>query len=215
MDWSFALELFTHTDHFLTTLATQYGILIYIVIFMIFFMETGIVIMAFLPGDSLLFVSGAISATGVVDPWMLCLAVIAGASLGNLTNYFIGRWLGTKIYNEPKSWIDQDSLKKTHEFYVRHGGKTILFSRFVPIVRSFAPLIAGAGEMNFVHFIFYSLTGAVLWGAGLIWAGHIFGNIPIIKDHLTTILILGISCALVPTLGIGLWKYLKSKLGSR
>jgi len=211
MDSSLFFELFTQADHFLVTIATNYGALIYVVMFSIFFLETGVVVMAFLPGDSLLFVAGAVTATGVIDPWILSAVVIVGASLGNTTNYMIGNWLGQKIYHENFAWIDRTALDKTHAFYLRHGGKTVFLSRFIPIVRSFAPLVAGAGSMPKGHFQFYSVTGAVAWGAGLIWAGNLFGNIPFIKDHLTTILILGISCALVPTALIALWKFATSR----
>ena len=214
MDWSLLPELFTHTDHFLVTVATRYGIMIYVVMFMIFFLETGVVVMAFLPGDSLLFVAGAVTATGVIDPWYLCAVVIVGASLGNTTNYMIGQWLGQKIYEKDYRWLDRKALNKTHVFYVKHGGKTIFLSRFIPIVRSFAPLVAGAGDMPKGYFQFYSITGAVCWGAGLIWMGHLFGNIPFIKNHLTAILLLGISCALVPTVSFAIFKILKAKKSS-
>lgn len=215
MDWSLFLDLFTNVDRFLITIASDYGLLIYFVMFMIFFLETGIVVMAFLPGDSLLFVAGAVTATGAIDPWWLTAVVTLGAILGNTSNFYIGSWLGHKIYDGSISWIDQEALNKTHQFYLMHGGKTVFLARFVPIVRTFAPLIAGAASMPVLRFEFYSITGAFVWVYGLIWAGHLFGNMPFIRDHLTTILLLGIGCALIPTMAIALSKYLKKKKAAK
>ena len=215
MDWSLLLDLFTNVDRFLITIASDYGLLIYFVMFMIFFLETGIVVMAFLPGDSLLFVAGAVTATGAIDPWWLTAVVTLGAILGNTSNFYIGSWLGHKIYDGSISWIDQEALNKTHQFYLMHGGKTVFLARFVPIVRTFAPLIAGAASMPVLRFEFYSITGAFVWVYGLIWAGHLFGNMPFIRDHLTTILLLGIGCALIPTMAIALSKYLKKKKAAK
>lgn len=209
MDWSLLLDLFTNADRFLTTIATEYGILIYIVMFLIFFLETGIVVMAFLPGDSLLFVAGAVTASGAIDPWWLTAIVSLGAILGNTSNFYIGSWLGHKIYDGSISWIDQEALNKTHNFYMSHGGKTIFLARFVPIVRTFAPLIAGAASMPVSKFEFYSITGAIAWVYGLVWAGHLFGNIPFIKQHLTAILLCGIGFALIPTTFLAISRFLK------
>lgn len=211
MDWSLLLDLFTNADRFLTTIATEYGILIYIVMFLIFFLETGIVVMAFLPGDSLLFVAGAVTASGAIDPWWLTAIVSLGAILGNTSNFYIGSWLGHKIYDGSISWIDQEALNKTHNFYMSHGGKTIFLARFVPIVRTFAPLIAGAASMPVSKFEFYSITGAIAWVYGLVWAGHLFGNIPFIKQHLTAILLCGIGFALIPTTFLAISRFLKKR----
>lgn len=215
MDWSLLLDLFTNADRFLTTIATEYGILIYIVMFLIFFLETGIVVMAFLPGDSLLFVAGAVTASGAIDPWWLTAIVSLGAILGNTSNFYIGSWLGHKIYDGSISWIDQEALNKTHNFYMSHGGKTIFLARFVPIVRTFAPLIAGAASMPVSKFEFYSITGAIAWVYGLVWAGHLFGNIPFIKQHLTAILLCGIGFALIPTTFLALSRFLKRRRSAK
>lgn len=215
MDWSLLLDLFTNADRFLTTIATEYGILIYIVMFLIFFLETGIVVMAFLPGDSLLFVAGAVTASGAIDPWWLTAIVSLGAILGNTSNFYIGSWLGHKIYDGSISWIDQEALNKTHNFYMSHGGKTIFLARFVPIVRTFAPLIAGAASMPVSKFEFYSITGAIAWVYGLVWAGHLFGNIPFIKQHLTAILLCGIGFALIPTTFLAISRFLKKRRDSK
>ena len=132
---SLVTELFTNADHFLVTLATEYGWLVYAAMFLIFFLETGIVVMAFLPGDSLLFVAGTVAATGTMSPWGLMLAVILGACLGNTLGFHTGRWLGNRIYDGSIHWIDAKKLQKTQVFYEKHGGKTIVLARFVPIVR--------------------------------------------------------------------------------
>ena len=145
------VNLFTNTDAFLVSLATDYGTLIYAAMFLIFFLETGFVIMSFLPGDSLLFVAGTVAASGTASPWLIMLAVIVGAIAGNTLGYEQGRWLGNRIYSGNISWINEKKLRHAHDFYMRHGGKTILLARFVPIVRAFAPLIAGALQRRRCH----------------------------------------------------------------
>ena len=203
------LDLFRNADHFLMTLAVQYGWWVYLVLFAIFFSETGLVVAAFLPGDSLLFIAGAAAATGVLDAWTLFILISLGAILGNTVNYFIGAWLGKKIYDGSISWIDQKALIRTHEFYEKHGGKTIVLARFIPIVRSFAPLVAGAARMDMRRFQLYSATGAVFWVGSIVGAGYLFGNIPLIKSNLSLILILGILAALGPfsvAMIVQLWK---------
>ena len=157
------VNLFTNTDAFLVSLATDYGTLIYAAMFLIFFLETGFVIMSFLPGDSLLFVAGTVAASGTASPWLIMLAVIVGAIAGNTLGYEQGRWLGNRIYSGNISWINEKKLRHAHDFYMRHGGKTILLARFVPIVRAFAPLIAGAARMNGIRFELFSGAGAILW----------------------------------------------------
>ena len=149
---SLVTELFTNADHFLVTLATEYGWLVYAAMFLIFFLETGIVVMAFLPGDSLLFVAGTVAAAGTMSPWGLMLAVILGACLGNTLGFHTGRWLGNRIYDGSIRWIDAKKLQKTQVFYEKHGGKTIILARFVPIVRAVAPLVAGAAKMSIGRF---------------------------------------------------------------
>ena len=138
------VELFTNADHFLVSIATDYGTLIYIAMFVIFFLETGIVVMSFLPGDSLLFVAGTVAAAGTASPWLIMLAVILGAIFGNSLGYATGKWLGNRIYDGSIHWIDAKKLEHAHSFYLSHGGKTVVLARFVPIVRAFAPLVAGS-----------------------------------------------------------------------
>ncbi len=203
------VELFTNTDHFLVTLATQHQTLIYVAMFIIFFLETGFVVMSFLPGDSLLFVSGTVAAAGTASPWMIMLAVVLGAVFGNSVGYATGKWLGDKIYDGSISWINSSKLQRANDFYARHGGKTILLARFVPIIRAFAPLVAGAARMNGVRFELFSGAGAILWAVSIVGAGHLFGNIPLIKNNLSMILVLGVVCAAAGPVLVGLvWKKL-------
>lgn len=204
-----AIELFRNADQFILHVAETYGIWIYVILFLIFFAETGIVICAFLPGDSLLFISGAAAATGVLNPIALILIITVGAIVGNTTNFYIGSWLGKKIYDGSIGWIDQSALQKTHMFYEKHGGKTIVLARFVPIVRSFAPLVAGAAQMKALKFELYSGFGALFWVGSIVGAGYLFGNIPFIKNNLSLILIVGILAALGPftiAMCIQMWK---------
>jgi membrane-associated protein len=197
------LDLFNAMDRFLVAIVEHNVLLVYVMLFAIYFSETGLVFMAFLPGDSLLFVAGAVSALPQLQAkglnvCLLMLVITAGAVLGNTANYYIGAWLGKKVYDGTIRWIDQTALKKTHDFYERHGGKTVMIARFVPVVRSFAPLVAGASGMDMRRFQLYSILGAAIWVVTLVYGGYLFGNIPIIRDNLGTILIVGIAAAAGP-----------------
>ena len=206
------VDLFTNTDRFLVSLATDYGTLIYVAMFLIFFLETGFVVMSFLPGDSLLFVAGTVAASGTASPWLIMLAVILGAIAGNSLGYEQGRWLGNRIYDGSIPWINEKKLRHAHDFYLRHGGKTVFLARFVPIVRAFAPLIAGAARMNGLRFELFSGTGAVAWAVSIVGAGYLFGNIPFIKNNLSLILVLGIISAISGPIIVGAaWKYIQKR----
>jgi len=203
-------DLFNAMDTFLVAMAGKYGGWVYFTLFCIFFSETGLVFMAFLPGDSLLFVAGAVAATGAMNLWALMLVVLVGAVLGNTVNYYIGYWLGHKVYDGTIGWIDPVALKKTHVFYERHGGKTLVLARFTPVVRTFAPLVAGAGEMDIVRFQFFNVTGAALWVLSLVGGGYLFGNVPFIKDNLSIILIIGILAVVGPLVTAAAWRLLRA-----
>ncbi len=206
------VELFTNADHFLVSLAANYGTLIYAAMFLIFFLETGFVVMSFLPGDSLLFVSGTVAAAGTASPWAIMIAVAAGAIFGNSVGYYTGKWLGNKIYDGSIRWINADKLQNAHAFYLNHGGKTILLARFVPIVRAFAPLVAGAARMDYLRFELFSSAGAVLWAVSIVGAGYLFGNIPFIKNNLSLILILGIAAAALGPVVVGIaWRWMQER----
>jgi membrane-associated protein len=191
-------DLFGAADQFIAQIATHYGALAYVTLFLIVFAETGLVFMAFLPGDTLLFVAGAIAAGGSLHVLPLMLAIGIAAMLGNALNFAIGRWLGNKIYDGSIPWIDRVALDRTHAFFERHGGKTVLAARFVPVVRSFAPLVAGASGMNHRRFHGYSAAGAVLWSVLLVGGGYLFGNVPGVRDNLSIVLLVGLAAVMAP-----------------
>jgi membrane-associated protein len=214
------VELFNAMDKFLIGIVERNVVMFYVVLFAIFFSETGLVFMTFLPGDSLLFVAGAVSALPQaqaqgLNVYLLMLIIITGAILGNSLNYQIGKWLGSKVYDGSIKWIDKSALDKTHAFYEKHGGKTVMIARFVPIVRSFAPLVAGASGMDYRKFQLYNVLGAVIWVVTLVYGGYLFGNVPIIKDNLGVILIVGIGIVLGPLFVAALWRWATRALRGR
>ncbi|MGH6608847.1 MAG: VTT domain-containing protein [Burkholderiaceae bacterium] len=212
------LDLFTSTNRFLEAIVERNVVMVYVTLFTIFFSETGLVFMAFLPGDSLLFVAGAVSAAAEekgLNVHLLVLIISVGAVLGNTLNYFIGAWLGKKVYDGTIGWIDQAALMKTHNFYERHGGKTVMISRFVPVVRSFAPLVAGASGMDFRKFQFYNVLGAAVWVVSLVYGGYLFGNVPFIKQNLGLILVVGIGAVLGPLILAALLRFLRRRRPAR
>lgn len=209
MDFMQLLDMILHIDKYLGTFIAEYGTLVYVVLSGIVFAETGLVVFPFLPGDTLLFVGGAFCATGAMNIWLLIGLLVTAAVTGNTVNYWIGKAIGKKVFTHDYRWIDRAALQKTHAFYENHGGKTIILSRFIPVVRTFAPFVAGVSEMNFAKFQLYNISGALIWVAGLVTAGYFFGNIPIIRDHLTTIVLIGIGAAVVPLTFGALWKFYK------
>jgi membrane-associated protein len=206
MDFMQVVDLILHVDKSLGRLIADYGQLVYIVLFAIVFAETGLVVFPFLPGDTLLFIGGAFCATGEMNFWLLVTLLLIAAVGGNTVNYLIGRAIGQKVFTHEYRWLDRAALAKTHAFYENHGGKTIILARFVPVVRTFAPFVAGVSEMSFGRFQLYNITGALAWVVGLVAAGYFFGNIPIIRDHLTTIVLIGVAAAVVPVALGAIWK---------
>ncbi|MEC5217982.1 membrane-associated protein [Actimicrobium sp. GrIS 1.19] len=207
MDFMQFIDLIMHVDKYLGTFITQYGSLVYAVLFAIVFCETGLVVLPFLPGDTLLFIAGAFCADGQMSLPVLMALLVAAAITGNTLNYLIGRKIGQKVYTHNYRWLDQAALQRTHTFYEKHGGKTIVLSRFVPIVRTFAPFVAGVSAMSFARFQLFNVTGALAWVVGLTVAGYFFGNIPIIRDHLSAIVMIGVAAAVVPVVLGGAWKF--------
>ncbi|NYT64683.1 VTT domain-containing protein [Alcaligenaceae bacterium] len=205
------LSMILHIDQFLDAWVTQYGAWIYLVLFLIVFGETGLVVLPFLPGDSLLFIAGAFGASGLLNPVLMAGLLIVAAILGNTLNYSIGRYIGPRVFTKNYRFLDRKALMKTHAFYEKHGGKTIVLSRFLPIFRTFAPFVAGVGYMNPIRFQLFNISGAILWVAGLITLGYFFGNVPIIKDHLNTIVLIGVGAAAVPVVLGAAWKLFKKK----
>lgn len=186
------IDIVLHLDRHLIWLIENYENWIYLILFLIIFCETGLVIMPFLPGDSLLFVAGAIAANGVMDVQFLVMLLMLAAFTGDNTNYWIGRYLGPKIFSRTDSRIlNRKHLDKTNLFYKKHGGKTIIFARFLPIIRTFAPFVAGIGRMTYTTFMSYSAIGSLFWINFFIFGGYFFGNVPIVKNNLS-FFILGI-----------------------
>lgn len=207
MDLMQFFGMILHVDKYLGDVIAHYGTLAYTILFAIVFCETGLVVLPFLPGDTLLFIGGAFCATGAMNIWLLMLLLVAAAVSGNTVNYWIGSAIGHKVFTHDYKWIDKAALKKTHAFYEKHGGKTIILSRFIPIVRTFAPFVAGVSDMTFARFQLFNITGAVFWVVGLVAGGYFFGNIPVIRDHLNTIVLIGVGAAIVPLALGGLWKF--------
>lgn len=200
------VEMVLHIDKHLGVFIDQYGNWVYLFLFMIVFVETGLVLFPFLPGDSLLFIGGAFAATGAMDPWLLGVLLFIAAVTGNTLNFWIGSKIGPRVYEKNWRFLDRDALRKTHDFYQHHGGKTIVIARFVPIVRTFAPFVAGVSAMSWVRFQLYNLLGALIWVTLLVGGGYLFGNLPIVKQYLNVIVLVGISAAVVPIALGALWK---------
>lgn len=207
MDFMQFLDMVIHVDKTLGMVISKYGTQVYVVLFGIVFCETGLVVMPFLPGDSLLFIAGAFCATGAMDMWLLIALLVFAAISGNTVNYWVGKKVGQSVFTRDYAWLDKKALHHTQAFFEKHGGKTITLSRFVPIVRTFAPFVAGVSNMPFGRFQFYNITGGVGWVVSLVIAGYFFGNIPIIRDHLNTIVLLGVCAAIVPIIIGGIWRF--------
>ena len=193
------LDIVLNLDVHLLEWVEAYGAWIYAILFAIIFSETGFVVTPFLPGDSLLFVAGAIAATGSLDIHLLAVILMAAAILGNSANYAIGRWLGKRFFTDSGSrWLNPAHLDKAHAFYERHGGKAIVISRFLPIVRTYVPFVAGMAAMGARTYNAYNVAGAVLWVGSLAYAGYFFGNIPWIRDNLTAMIVGIVVVSLLP-----------------
>ena len=197
--FSFIIDFILHIDQHLTELAAQYGVWIYGILFLIIFCETGLVVMPLLPGDSLLFAAGSIAAIGKMNIHLMVVLLIIAAILGDAVNFMIGKYFGEKLFANPNSKIfKQSHLQKTQQFYAKHGGKTIILARFIPIVRTFAPFVAGMGHMTYHHFLAYNVIGGVLWVTIFSYLGYFFGNLPIVKDNLSLVLVAIIVLSILP-----------------
>lgn len=197
----FVIDFILHIDVHLAELVAQYGIWVYGILFLILFCETGLVVTPFLPGDSLLFVAGALSALpgNALDVHMMVILMVVAAIVGDAVNYTIGRLFGERLFSNPDSKIFRRSyLDKTHNFYARHGGKTIILARFVPIVRTFAPFVAGMGHMSYRHFATYNVAGALLWVLLFTYAGYFFGDLPVVQDNLKLLIVAIIGLSVLP-----------------
>ncbi len=186
-------------DTTVADLAAQYGPWLYAMLFLVIFAETGLVVFPFLPGDSILFIAGTVVATAGLNIHVLVLVLVIAAILGDTVNYSVGHFIGPKVYDRPDSrWFKQAHLRRTQAFYDKYGGVTIIIGRFVPIVRTFAPFLAGVAGMSYRRFLSFNVVGAVAWIASLIYAGYLFGNIPWVKEHLSLIVVAIVVISLLP-----------------
>ncbi len=193
------IDIVLHLDVHLVRMVAEYGVWIYAILFAIIFSETGLVVTPFLPGDSLLFVAGAVAAAGALDVHVLAAVLLAAAVLGNSANYAIGRWLGRRFFTDRGSrWLNPEYLERAHAFYERHGGKAVVLSRFLPIVRTYVPFVAGMGGMSPARYTAYNVAGGASWVALLVYGGYFFGNIPWIRGNLTLIVVAIVVVSLVP-----------------
>ncbi|HJS39063.1 MAG TPA: DedA family protein [Burkholderiales bacterium] len=192
-------DFLVHLDAHLAAFVAQHGAWVYALLFVIVFTETGVVVMPFLPGDSLLFVVGALAAAGGMDITTVMAVLVAAALTGDNCNYWIGRWAGPKVFRlEDSRWFSRKYLERTHAFYERHGGKAIILARFVPIVRTYVPFVAGIGTMSYARFLGFSVVGAVVWVVSLCQAGYWFGNIPLVKDNLGAVIVIIVAVSVTP-----------------
>jgi membrane-associated protein len=198
-------DLIVHLDQHLETFVAQHGAWVYALLFVIVFCETGLVVTPFLPGDSLLFVAGAIAAVGGMDIVAVTATLVVAALCGDNVNYWVGRWAGKKVLSK---YINPVHLQRTQAFYERHGGKTIILARFMPIVRTYAPFVAGIGAMPYMRYLAYCVAGALLWVVSLCTAGYFFGNIPAVKNNLTVVIIVIVLISISPAI----FAYAKSRL---
>lgn len=208
------LQIILHFNQMLGTVIAQYGMLVYLLLFTLVFCETALIPLFFLPGNPLLFISGAFCATGVMNIWILMGTLLMAALSGSLVNYRIGRYIGKKVFTGHYRWLDQDTLQKTHAFYESYGGLSFLISLFIPVVRTFAPFVAGVAKMSATRFLFFVACGAAIWVVSLVTGGYFFGNLPQIHDHLNAILLLGIGLGVGGLVAGGAWRaYRKHRTG--
>jgi len=206
-------DMILHVDKTLETLLQHYGTLIYAVLFAIIFCETGLVVLFFFPGDTLLFIAGALCAVGQMNLPILMLLLTTAAVLGNTLNYWIGEAIGQRVFTHDYRWLNKEALRRTHDFFEKHGGKTIVLARFVPVVRTFAPFVAGVSDMTHTRFQLYNVTGALLWVVALTVAGYVFGNNAVVRENFTAIVLFGVGVAVVPMVLSAVWKLSRRMLG--
>jgi membrane-associated protein len=201
------LEFFLHIDEKLIQIVGQYGTLTYVLLFLVIFAETGLVVTPFLPGDSLLFAAGTIAAAGALNIIVLWLVLCAAAILGDTVNYWIGHFVGPRAFRSNSRFLKKEYLDRTHAFYEKHGGKTIILARFIPIIRTFAPFVAGIGAMTYSHFIVYNVIGGVLWVTLFVFAGYWFGGLPFVQKNFELVVVAIIAISVLPIL----IEYLRSR----
>jgi len=205
---TYFVDLFLHLDEHLSLVIQTYGTWTYLLLFFIIFLETGFVVTPFLPGDSLLFAAGTFAALGSLKVSLLFLLLGLAAVLGDTANYWIGHFIGPRAFSGNIRFLKKEYLDRTHEFYERHGGKTIILARFIPIIRTFAPFVAGIGKMSYWHFIAYNVIGGLAWVAAFTFGGYFFGNLSFVQNNFTFVVLAIIFISVLP----GLYEYLKGRL---
>jgi len=202
MDWILKFfDILLHLDEYLSVVIQNYGIWTYLLLFIVIFIETGLVVTPFLPGDSLLFAAGTFASPALgsaLNVYVVWLLLIAAAILGDTVNYWIGHLVGPKAFSGEVRFLKKEYLDRTHEFFEKHGGKTIILARFIPIIRTFAPFVAGIGEMTYSHFISYNVIGAVAWVTLFVFGGYFFGGLPFVKDNFTIVVMTIIAISVLP-----------------
>jgi membrane-associated protein len=209
MDLPFTLiDIVIHFDTYLPGIITTYGFWTYFILFAIIFCETGLVVFPYLPGDSLLFVAGALAGAGFLRVEILIPVLIAAAVIGDSVNYWIGHKTGMKVFEKNYSLVKKEQLEKTEEYFARYGGMTIVIARFVPFIRTFAPFLAGVGKMSYRWFLMYNVIGAVLWISGFVLAGYFFGSLPVVQENFSLIIyaIIGVSLLAVGSIIVGMFR---------
>jgi len=193
------IDFFLHLDRHLAEIIAEYGVHTYTLLFAIVFCETGLVVTPILPGDSLLFAAGTFAAKGSLDAWLLFWLLSVAAILGDTVNYAVGRYLGPRVFHFPKSrFFNPEHLRRTHAFYEKYGGKTIVIARFIPIIRTFAPFVAGIGAMSYGKFLAYNVIGALLWVGICVYGGYFFGNVPVVKENFSLVVVAIVVLSLLP-----------------
>lgn len=212
MDWiRLAIDFVLHIDHYLDVIIRSVGVGTYAVLFVIIFIETGLVVTPFLPGDSLLFAAGAFSAKGSLQVLPLWLLLMAAAVIGDSVNYWIGNKVGSRVFEQESRWVKREYLERTQKFYEKHGGKTILLARFVPIVRTFAPFVAGIGKMRYGYFLTYNIVGGTLWVSLFLWGGFFFGGLSFVEKNFSLVIIAIVLISVLPAV----WETLKARQEKR
>jgi len=208
MDWlRFVVDIFLHLDKHLSTVLQMFGGWTYALLFFTIFLETGFVVTPFLPGDSLLFAAGTFAALGDLNLALLFLVMASAAILGDTVNYWIGHYIGPRAFSGDIKYLKKEHLDRTHEFYEKHGGSAVILGRFMPIVRTFVPFVAGIGAMTYSRFITYNVVGALLWTGLFLGLGYFFGNIPLVKENFSLVIVAIIGISLLP----GVWEYLRAR----
>jgi len=204
------IDVLLHLDRYLAALSAEYGVWIYAILFLIIFCETGLVVTPFLPGDSLLFAVGALASTGAVDLWLIVLLLSIAAILGDSVNYLVGYKFGDYLTTHQSNIVKKEYLDKTHDFYERYGGRTIVLARFVPIVRTFAPFVAGMGSMTYSHFLTYNIVGGLVWIFSLSFLGFFFGELPLVKKNFSLVIFGIIFISILPII----WEFVKARFST-